>query len=194
MAGIRQVYESLLTKLSSIDVTNQDGNVVKLFARVWNNQVDVEKAGDSEIYPKPAAFVEIDNPVTYEEIGKNYRAADLNILIHLVHEFYNQDGTFAQDLVIFDIRDTILAELSQFQPTGCGYMVSNSETQDTDHDNVYHFVLAFTCHFIDSKGSPYDTGRNVYVEKDPPTELDLQVAIDTEPIFPNIPQPYKIPK
>ncbi len=194
MAGIKNVIESLLTKLATIQVTNQDGNTVSLYAHVWNNHVDMEKSGAIEAYPKPAAFIEIGSPVVYENIGVNCRGADLNIILHLVHEFYNQDGTMEQDLEIFDLRDKVLAAITGFQPTACGPLVSTSETQDFDHDNVYHFILNFTCHFIDSKGSEYDAGRNVYVEKDPPTDLDLQVAIDTEPVFENIPQQYKIPK
>lgn len=192
MAGIKDVITSLLTKLGTISVTNQDGNTVALYAHVWNNHVDMEKAGDIEAYPKPAAFVEISSPVTYENVGKNYRAADLNIILHLVHEYYNQDGTMEQDLTIFDLRDKVVAALTGYQPTACGPMVSTSETQDFDHDNVYHFILAFTCHFIDSKGSPYDAGRNVYIDSEPPTGLDLQIAVGDTPVFENIPQPYKI--
>ena len=194
MAGIKQVIQSLIAELGTVSVTNQDGNTVALYAHVWNNHVEMEKVGAIEAYPKPAAFVEIQAPTPYDNIGLNFRSSDITVNLHLVHEYYNQDGTMEQDLTIFDLRDKVLAAITGFQPTACGPMVSNGEVQDYDHDNVYHFILSFTCHFVDSKGSQYDAGRSVYIEKEPPTDLDLRMSVDDTPVFNNIPQPYKIPK
>lgn len=193
MAGIKAPIQDILNKLATLTVTNGDGNTVYMYSRIWNNQVDREKEGETYVYPKPAAFVEVASPATFQEIGGNYRTTDLGFNIHLVHEYYNQDGTFEQDLVIFDLRDQVIAALSQYRPTGCSQLVATGETQDFDHDNVYHYVLSFVCNFIDSKGSPYDIGRGIYTESTPPTDLQLNVTTADTPIFPNIPQPYKIP-
>jgi hypothetical protein len=149
---------------------------------VWNNQLRSERDGQLYDFPKPATFVEIISPVEYQELGQNFRIADIGVNIHLIHEYYNEDGNFEQDLAVFDIRDQIVALLSQYQPTGCGMMVAVNETQDTDHDNLYHFIIGFVCAFVDSKGSPYDVGRGVYVEKDPPTDLELNVEFADTPI------------
>lgn len=192
MAGIKQPIQDILNRLSTIQVTNNDGNTVALYARIWNNQIEMEKAGESYVYPKPAAFLELSAPVVFEEIGKNFLNADLNINIHLVHEYYNQDGTFEQDLEVFDLRDKIIAALSQFKPTACGQMFCTGEQQDYDHDNVYHYIISFRCNFIDSKGSPYDPVRGEYIDSVPPTELDLQITTGTEPVYNPISQPYKI--
>lgn len=173
MAGIKAPIQDILTKLATINVTNGDGNTVPLYARIWNNQVEREKDGETYVYPKPAAFVEIQSPATFQEIGGNYRTTDLGISIHLVHEYYNQDGTFEQDLVIFDLRDQVIAMLSQYRPTGCGQLVAISDQQDFDHDNVYHYVISFVCNFIDSKGSPYEVERGIYIEKAAPTEAQI---------------------
>jgi hypothetical protein len=194
MAGIKAPLQDILTKLATIQVTNGDGNTIDLYARIWNNQIESERAGDSYVYPKPAAFVETLSPVTFQEIGQNFRSADLGINIHLVHEFYNEDGTFEQDLLVFDIRDKIVAALSQFKPTGCGQLVSTGEQQDYDHDNIYHYVISFVCNFIDSKGSPYDTGRGIYIEKEAPTGVNIIATEGTQPVFNDINQPYKIPQ
>jgi hypothetical protein len=194
MAGIKAALQDILTKLATIQVTNGDGNTINLYARIWNNQIEAERAGDSYVYPKPAAFVETLSPVTFQEIGQNFRSADLGINIHLVHEFYNQDGTFEQDLLVFDIRDKIVAALSQFKPTGCGQLVSTGEQQDYDHDNIYHYVISFVCNFIDSTGSPYDIGRGDYIEKAAPTGVNIIATEGTQPVFNDINQPYKIPK
>lgn len=194
MAGIKAPLQDILTKLATIQVTNGDGADVDLYARIWNNQIEAERAGNSYVYPKPAAFVEITSPVIFEEIGQNFRSADIGITIHLVHEYYNQDGTFEQDLQVFDLRDQVIAALSQFKPTGCGQMVATGEQQDFDHDNIYHYIISFVCNFIDSKGSPYDLGRGIYIEKEPPTDVNIVVTKDDLPVFTPIQQPYKIPQ
>jgi hypothetical protein len=194
MAGIKAPLQDILTKLATIQVTNSDGAEVDLYARVWNNQIETERAGETYVYPKPAAFVEITSPVIFEEIGQNFRSADIGITIHLVHEYYNQDGTFEQDLQVFDLRDQVIAALSQFKPTGCGQMVSIGEQQDYDHDNIYHYIISFVCNFIDSKGSPYDTGRGTYIEKEAPTAVNIVTVEGSQPVFNPIQQPYKIPQ
>ena len=175
MAGIKQPLQDLLTKLATLDVVDQNGRTVKLYARVWNNQVDFEKEGELYNYPKPAAFVEMVSPMVFEEIGQNFRSSDLGIIIHLVHEYYNGDGTFEQDLAIFDLRDQVIALLSQYQPAACGPMVAVTEAQEYDHDNLYHYQITFATNFTDSKASPYDVGRGIYIEKIPPTNLQLDV-------------------
>lgn len=194
MAGIKAPLQDILTKLATIQVTNGDGNIVDLYARVWNNQIATEKAGETYVYPKPAAFVEIESPIVFQEIGQNMRSADLGINIHIAHEFYNEDVTFEQDLLVFDIRDSVIAALSQFKPTGCGQLVSTGEQQDFDHTNIYHYVISFVCNFIDSKGSPYDTGRGTYIEKPAPTGVNIIATEGTQPVFEKINQPYKIPQ
>jgi hypothetical protein len=111
-----------------------------------------------------------------------------------VHEYLNEDGTFEQDLEIFDLRDKILALLSQYQPTACSPLACISEEQDFDHDNLYHYILSFITNFTDSKASPYDIGRGIFIESEPPTTLELNVYKADSPIFSPIPQPFKIPK
>lgn len=194
MAGIKAPIQDILQRLSSIQVTNNDGNTVLLYARIWNNQIETEIQGDSYVYPKPAAFLEIVAPVVFNEIGQNFLAADLNINIHLVHEYYNEDGTFEQNLPVFDLRDKVIEALSQYKPTACGQMVCTGEQQDYDHDNIYHYQISFVCHFIDSKASPYDPARGIIIEKEPPTDLDLQVTVSDQPVFNPIQQQYKIPQ
>ena len=193
MAGIKQPLQDLLTKLATLDVVDQNGRTVKLYARVWNNQVDFEKEGELYNYPKPAAFVEMVSPMVFEEIGQNFRSSDLGIIIHLVHEYYNGDGTFEQDLAIFDLRDQVIALLSQYQPAACGPMVAVTEAQEYDHDNLYHYQITFATNFTDSKASPYDVGRGIYIEKIPPTNLQLDVEKGDSPVFTVAQSNYKIP-
>lgn len=194
MAGIKQPLQDILTKLATLDVTDQNGRTVKLYARVWNNQVDFEKEGELYNYPKPAAFVEMVSPMVFEEIGLNFRSVDLGIIIHLVHEYYNGEGTFEQDLAIFDLRDQVIALLSQYQPAACGPMVAVNEAQEFDHDNLYHYQITFAANFTDSKASPYDVGRGIYIDKEPPTGLQMEVEKGDGPIFPTVKSTFKIPR
>lgn len=194
MAGIKEPLQDILARLATLDVTNGDGNTVKVLSRVFNNQIERERNSELYNYPKPAAFVEIVSPIGWDEIGGNFLQADLGITIHIVTELYNTEGTLDQNLIVYDLRDQIVALLSQYKPTGCGLMRLMDETPDYDADNVNHYKLTFTCNFIDSKASPYDPPRGLYVESEPPTDLQINVTKEDNPIFTPIPQPYKIPQ
>lgn len=174
MAGIKNCLQDISTKLATLQVANQDGQTVPLYVRIFNNQIRYEKDGKGTIYPKPAAFIEVVSPATYEVIGQMYRSCDLGLRIHLAHEFMDAaDGTMEQDLVIFAIRDAVIALLTGYAPTGCGPLNCMMETQDYEHDNVYEMVLEFVCNFTDAKGSPLDDGRNVYTPSVPPLTLEV---------------------
>lgn len=194
MAGIKAPLQDILAKLATLDVTNGDGSTVKLHSRVWNNQLEREKSGESYVYPKPAAFVEIVSPIGWQEIGGNFLQSDLGVNIHIVTELYNTEGTLDQNLVVYDLRDEIMALLSQYKPTGCGLMRAMGEEPDYDHDNVNHYILTFACNFIDSKASPYDPTRGNYTESVPVTGLQIDAEKADTPVFTPVPQPYKIPQ
>ncbi len=165
MAGIKEPLADVLAKLKTLQLTNGDGNTVAAHVRVWNNQLQLNKEGKVADFPKPALFVEIINGVSFQQIGAGFRSADLGFNIHIIHEFYDaQDGTMEQDLEVFDIRDKVVAMLSNHKPTACGLMVSTGEEMDYDHDNLYHYVISFVCDFTDSKGSLYDPAAGNYTE------------------------------
>mgnify|MGYP000429743528 CR=1 FL=1 len=192
MAGIVQPIQDILAALTTINVVNQDGYTVPLHSRIWNNQIKYEEQGKQYDFPKPAAFLEIVSPITYAETGMNLLCADININIHLVHEYYNSDGTYEQDLTIYLLRDAVIKTLSNLTPTACSNLTCNSETMSYDHDNLYHYILCFDCAFIDSKASAYDPAATIYINSVPPTALQTNVAITTAPISDTIIQPYKI--
>lgn len=194
MAGIKAPLQDILTKLATLNVTNGDGNTVNLLARVWNNQVEREKDSQLYNYPKPAAFVEIVSPIGWEELGGNFLQSDLGVTIHIVTELYNTEGTLDQNLVVYDLRDQIVALLSQYKPTGCSLMRLMGEEPDYDADNLNHYKLTFAVNFIDSKASPYDPARGNYTENVPPLDLQVDAEKADTPIFTPIPQPYKIPQ
>lgn len=177
MAGIADAMRDILTQLRSQQVMNNDHNLVTPYVRIWNNQLSYDKDGKMENFPKPAFFLEPLNDIEWEELGQGYRSADIGFAIHVVHEFYNaDDGTFEQDLEVFVIRDAITALLTYFRPAGCGAMACIKETQDFEHDNLYHLILVFACNFTDSKGSRRDPARNYYKQSVPPTGLQVNAS------------------
>ncbi|MDQ2718230.1 MAG: hypothetical protein M3Z26_00510 [Bacteroidota bacterium] len=173
MSGISAPIKDLLSKLSTLQVTNSDGNTVNLYARIWNNQIKEEENGKLYDFPKPSAFLEIINEAKYDEIGCGFQSCDLGIRVHFVHEFYNAEGTFEQDLLIFDLRDSLVSLLSFYTPTGCGPMIRTGESQDYNHSNLYHYIIDFITNFTDSKGSAYDPATGKYIYSTPPTNLSI---------------------
>lgn len=195
MPGIKDAMKDVLAKLATQQVTNNDNTLADPYIRVWNNQLKYNENGQMEDFPKPAFFLEVVSPVRFEVIGQGYADADVNWKIHIVHEYYNDadGGTYEQDLLVFDIRDSIIALLTYFTPAGCGPMTRLSEEQDTEHKNIYHYVIDFISNFTDSKGSRLDEGRNYYITKAPPTALEVDATVDnSQPIINQ--QQFVIPK
>jgi len=185
MSGIKPVLSDLLAKLATIQVINQDNFAVSLYSHIWNNQIaQIGQKGEYS-WPRPAAFIEIISPATFEILGRGLRSADIGIRIHLIHDFFNSEGTMEQDLTIFELRDQVVSAhnndtskqsgISGFMPTACTPMTCVSEDQDYDHANLYHYILDFACNFIDSKASSYDSADGRFIEATDP-DLDLNVV------------------
>lgn len=182
MAGIKQPIQDILARLASISVQNQDLETVPLYTRVFNNQIKRLRDGKIQAFPLPAAFVEVLAPENYNRLLNGFSEADLAFRIHLCHWFTDaQDGTYDQDLLIFDLRDQVIACLSNYRPTACGNLVLLAEMQHDDHDDIYVMLIDFKTNFIDSKGSPYDDCRTEYFFHEPPTTITLNAQAATKP-------------
>lgn len=194
MAGIKAPIQDILTRLATISPVDQDNSANPLYARVWNNQLKQLTSGETYSFPRPCAFLELPNPTQYNRLLNAIDEADVVFRVHIAHDYYDaEDGTFEQDLTIFDLRDQIVALLSQYSPTGCGTMVRIAEEQDYSHTNIYHYIIDFKCAFIDSKGSPFDSASNAYTESVPPTRLNINIEVEGKGTNHLIPQqPYRI--
>lgn len=179
MAGISAPIIGILNKLSELQVYNGSGSYVQPYIRVWNNQLEYMRNGGMEMFPLPAIFVEL-QPFTLDNMGgQGMRGVDVTFTIHILHEFYNAlDGTFAQDLDVFTLRDRITQKLSFFEAEASGPLQCISERPDYDHDNIYHYTMDFKCHFVDSIGSKLDLSNGYYIENIPPTDLNLNITIE----------------
>src|SRR6202008_3517162 len=118
-------------------------------------------------------FVELSNPTKYTRIGNSMDESDLIWHIHIIHDYYDtgDETAMEQDLTIFDLRDKVVALLSNYKPTACSSLLRISEDQDYEHNNVYHYIIEFTYSYMDSAGSPFDPAAAVYVEKTTPTDV-----------------------
>lgn len=170
MSGILQPLTDVITRI-------QTSMPQLLMVRVWNNQIRFLRERKEEAIPFPCAFVEIQAPQEYTQLGMGFHEAPIVFSIHLVHEFYDaMDGTLEQDLAIFALRDQCIRYLTGYQPTACSVLFMISESQQFDHDNLYEYVIQFKCSFIDSKGSPLDVGRPEYISSTPPTLEQVTVS------------------
>lgn len=148
MAGIAQVYGSLLGKIKEITSLS--------FVHIWNDQLRQLEEGETYVFPFPNAFVEVIAPTDYAPIGRGYATGELTVRVHIGHEEYDAgNGNFEENVNVFTYRDLVINKLNSFQPTACSSLMKVSETQDYVHTNVYHYIIDFKCAFVDSKGS-YD--------------------------------------
>lgn len=176
-AGIKTPLNDVLMKISALTVTDGEGQPRALYARVWNNQLKYNEDGKLYDFPKPAAFVEILSPAVFEILGEGIRCSDINFRVHLIHESLNVEGSFEQDMVIFDLRDAVLQQLSDYAPTNCSPLECINESPEYDHNNLYHYMMDFLCNFTDTKASRLDsTHPNAYIPSVPPLSLELDIT------------------
>jgi hypothetical protein len=175
-------------------VTNLNGDTVPLYSHTWNNHLQHLQDGTGYIFPRPACFVEVLNEVTFEMMGGGYRNADLGIRLHIISDFYNNEGTYEQDDIALDLRDEVLSMMKFYVPTACTPLECRKESQDYDHANVYHYILDYTCNFVDSKTSMYDDQNPLVFEAPANPDLDVTVTPGTPPISTPETQEFIIPQ
>lgn len=150
---------------------------------VWNDQLNRMENAEGLSLPFPALYVEI-IPQEYNALALGVTSSDLSIRLHVCHQQLDAgDGTFDQNLDVFDLRDKTKIKFQLFKPSNCGSMIQVGEEQDYEHGNVYHYILEFKTHFIDTKGSPLDPTDGTWIEHEPPTELVVNYQEQEKNIF-----------
>lgn len=121
------------------------------FIQMFNNQFELIESQETYSFPFPCCFIEFlaDNPV--QQLGNGVQIYDpLTVRIHIGHDFYNAiDGTQEQDLEVFDLKQKVFKALNKFEPNGATVFIRFSETQDTNHTNVYHFIQDYKTNYVD---------------------------------------------
>jgi hypothetical protein len=112
--------------------------------------------------------VQVLSGAEWQALQGGVSSADLGFVFHIVHEYYDaQDGTFEQDLPVFDLRDSVSEKFTLFKPSACGTMTLVTDTQDENHTNIYEYLVGFVTHFLD------DAGKVKTIEKAPPTDVQI---------------------
>ena len=162
MASIIEPIQDIMAELTAIEAVQ--------YVRIWNNQVqkiDAHKV-KMEMFPLPACFVETIAPEQLASIGCGSYAGDVTFRIHVVMEELDAGGgNMGQNVNIFALKDAVVAKLFGFKPTGCSILQRKAESQNYDHDNIYHYQIDYITHFIDNVGVPAQT------IKQPPTALQI---------------------
>jgi hypothetical protein len=171
--GLKQLFIDIKNKiLAQVD---NNGNQVIKFCQVWNNQVEWEMQGKMYDYIKPACFVEFEAPQQLQQLGTGEQIYDeLIVRIHIVHDFFNatdSDSLLEQDLTIFDLKQWVFIALQKFQPNMAATMVRVSESQQYDHNQLYHYIQEYKTNLIDTTMAEPVNG----ITKQPPTDLQLTV-------------------
>lgn len=154
--GIRESIESILAQIGTVQVTNNDGQTVSIFARVWNNQTELKKQGATYSYPTPAAFVEWQFGQGIP-IGQGATAYDVTFRVMIEHQQLDAgDGSYEQDLEFTDIVNSVHRALNRFKPANCSHLFRSGVQLDHAHDNTYLCVLEYASHFVDLVASDSD--------------------------------------
>jgi len=177
MAGISAPLLNLIAKIKTLQYANQSGQTVGLYSAIWNNQFDsmTDQNGNKQYnIPLPCALVEIVTPQPYGDIGRGITATDITFRVHIgMEEIDAMDGTQEQNITVYDLRDKVVAWLTDFEPTACSMLQRSSETQDYSHTNFYHYIIEFNTTFVDDKGYQDKT----QIEIQPPIDLEIDVTL-----------------
>jgi len=179
--GIKESIKSVITKLQSIQCTNQDNSVVGLNVMLWANQLDDQP--DMAVYAKPACFLE--TVLTGGlPIGGNALSYEVIFRVMIEQEQYNTEGDIDLELSILDLKDSVHRSLQGFKPLNCSPLYQSSRQLDYTQSNRYLIVLEYSSHFVDLVGSIYDTNTGLYIEEtldNPILQIEENMYVGTVP-------------
>ena len=179
--GIKESIKSIITRLQTIQCTNQDGNVVGLNVMLWANQLDDQP--DMMVYAKPACFLET---VLSEglPIGGNALSYEVTFRVMIEQEQYNSEGNIDIELSLLDLIDSVHRKLQGYKALNCSPMYQNGRQLDYAQSNRYFVVLEYSSHFVDLIGSIHDTNTGTYIEQtieNPILQIEENMYVGTLP-------------
>lgn len=180
---------ALLTQLATISEL--------LYIRVWNNQLDWGDVGKLEAHQHPAAFIEFVSTKVMQLGGGTQLFDPLIFKIHILHwQMDAGDGTFEQNLDVYDLKDKVYLAIQKFQPNTAavpvGACIRTAEYQDYRHHGVYHYVQEYKTTLVDnSRNEPLNGGSWPPGNPGDPTspaqiEIDVTVEGGIDPSAPHV--------
>jgi len=131
-------------------ITQLEIKCTTIHINVWNNQLAEMEKGEQMTFPLPSAFVEVISDTPTIQLGNGVQLYDpLTVRIHVLHEKYNTQEYFYADFDVYDVKQLVYLALQKFEPTNACTFVRISESQDNNHDNVYHYIIDFATNLMD---------------------------------------------
>ena len=162
----------------SVDKVNPSLLLQKV--QTWNDQINRMKNGKGFGFAWPACFLELVSNETTQVLS-NVTETDYTFRMHLVDvELDAGDDNLDQNLTVMEYRDLIKTYMVGFQPSNCSTLFFINDDQDFEHSDVYHYVIDFRGLFVDTKGSILDPDQVKVIYKEPDTDLQLDLTIETE--------------
>ena len=146
------------------------------FIAMWNNQLMDLTDGKNYSFRMPAVFIEFVSPTPIGSIGNNVQIYEpLEVKIHILHEQYDaKDGTMDCNLDVFTFKQSIYKALQLFQAANTSVFDRQSEEQDYDHSNIYHYIQSYMIAMVDNDMPlPIDGTEN-----EPPHTTEITAEID----------------
>ncbi len=145
-------FTNIITLLSSPPIS---------YASMWNDNANkLSSIKESNEYPHdfPACFVELGKQEN-KELLNNWQSTDLEIKIHLLDRFFNDNvtGLYDYNLAIYQARNFVISKISTSVIDGCSTIFRDAEEQDYTHTNLYHYIITFKCEFIENDFTDYPT-------------------------------------
>ena len=175
--SIKATILSIVQKLQTIEVQNQDGADTLLHSNFWNNDLEDLRSGNAT-FPVPCCLVEtiLDNNIM---IGSYNSGKDATIKLHIIHENYNNEGGLDANLVVFDLRDKILGIMAKFTPESASTLFYLTEYLDLNSDNLYHYIIDFRTHIIENLDAILDSNYGGTIEQtiiNPTLQIDKVIT------------------
>ena len=146
------------------------------FIAMWNNQLNDTVDGKTYSFLMPAVFFEFVSPIQIVGVGNNIQVHEpMEVKAHIIHEQYDaMDGTMDVNLDVFVFKQQIYKALQLFQPAMSSVFDRQSEEQDYDHTNIYHYIQSYFIAYIDNDMPlPIDG-----TEYEPPLTTEITPIID----------------
>lgn len=169
---------------------------------MWNNQLELLAAGKLEMFNHPACFIEFSS-AEIQQLGNGVQLFNpLKFKVHILDwQIDAMDGTFEQNLEVYDLKDVIYQALQKLQPgllnqdTPQNIPVSEfiriAEWQDYQHAGVYHYIQEYSTTLIDNNALEPVGGSDWTPVGDPPLdvmplELDVTIQDSEDPAEPYV--------
>lgn len=146
------------------------------FIAMWNNQLQDLMEGKNYSFRQNAVLIEFVAPTQIGGVGNNVQVYEpLEVKIHIIHRQDDAgDGTMDCNLDVFDFKQQVYKALQLFQASNTSVFDRQTEEQDYDHTNLYHYIQSYMIAMVDNDMPLPINGT----ENEPPHTAKITPEID----------------